>query len=85
MVNGLEKTWIEWRTVEARDFDGWLDRVEATPEGRVLIVERARQRNWVDGTDLQGGAHETVALKGIRRVRLDYVVEVGPCSIPRDS
>ena len=83
MVDGLDGQWIEWRTVEARDFDGRLVRVEPSPEGRILVVEEARQRNWVDGTNLQDGAHETVPLKGTRRVRLDYVVEVGPCSLPR--
>ncbi len=84
MVNGLEGKWIEWRTVEARDFDARLVRVESSPEGRVLVVEEARQRNWVDGTDLENGAHETVPLKGTRHVRLDYLVEVGLCSLPRE-
>jgi len=82
-MDGLEGTWIEWRTVESRDFDGRLLRIDSTPEGRVAIVERVRSRHLIR-EDLEHGEHETIPLKGLRRVAMRYVVESGPCSLPRE-
>lgn len=75
----------EWRDVTGYDYDGVVQRIEVGPDGEVAVCSQVRKRNWMDDHNREGGAHETIALKGERRVRLAYVVESGPCSYPRQG
>ena len=75
---------VELSTVQGYDYDGTLDRFEFQDGKRFLILLDVRKRNWMDDTDREGGAHEVIHLGGERRFRADYIIEIGPCSYPRD-
>ena len=83
MADELVGTDVEWRDVTGYDHDGHLDRIEQGGCGPVLIVSGVRRRNWMDDLNRETGEHEVIKLTGERRVRMEYVVQIGPCSYPR--